>query len=275
MMPASVTARPLFGHLSNIASAITAATRIFLFLDYDGTLAPIVEDPGQVSLSAETGKQLIALSRNAKFLVAIISGRSLSDVRQRVGLDGLIYGGNHGLEIQGPGLSFVEPTAAARTQALQRISHDLEIRLRHLPGVRFENKGLTASAHYRSVRDADRQEMRRIVGETVASAGDCFHITRGLDVLEIRPRVDWNKGTAARWILASSGSPDALPVCVGDDATDEDAFAALKAGITVRIGRAAATAAQYELEDQEAVGVFLAWLVELHRKTATWPECLQ
>jgi trehalose 6-phosphate phosphatase len=261
-------ALPLFDHLSDIASIVRIADRVFLFLDFDGTLAPIVEDPGAAAMSPRTREQLINLTQKTKFTVAVISGRSLSDLQRRVGLAGVTYGGNHGLEISGPGLSFIEPVAAGRTRALQRLSGSLEIRLRPIPGIVVENKGLTASVHYRRAREEDLAGVRRMVAdgmvaEAIASGKDYFQVVQGLEVLEIRPRVAWDKGTAAQWILRSSGSPDALPVCIGDDATDEDAFSALAAGITVRVGRTDETSAHYQLEYQEAVPEFLAWLAEL------------
>lgn len=263
MKAAAETARSLFDHLSDVASLVSAASRVFLFLDFDGTLAPIVEEPEAASMSAYTREQIVDLAQRERFRVAIVSGRALPDLRERVGLTGLIYAGNHGFEIYGPGMGFVEPAARKRVRALESLARVLEIRLRHTAGARVENKGLTASVHFRKAREGDRADIRRIVAKAVASGGDLFHVTEGLEVLEIRPRVKWNKGTAARWILASCASPDALPVYMGDDATDEDAFAALAAGITVRIGRTAETVAHYALEDQEGAGDFLAWLAEL------------
>jgi trehalose 6-phosphate phosphatase len=150
-----------------------------------------------------------------------------------------------------------------RIPALRSLCGVIENRLRHIAGALVENKGLTASIHYRKVGEADREDIFRIVRETVASTGHLFRITQGLEVLEIRPRVNWNKGYAARWIMESSGCPGALPIYLGDDSTDEDAFSALSFGITVRIGRAAETAAQYQLEYQEEAEEFLAWLAEL------------
>lgn len=256
-------ARSLFDHLSDVAQALSAAGQVFLFLDFDGTLAPIVDEPAAASMSPKTKEQLISLAQRPRFLVAVISGRALSDLQPRVGLPELFYAGNHGLEIAGPGLRFVQPDARERVPALQELSRSLETRLRDIAGARVDNKGLTVTVHYRQARDQDREEIRRIVQEAVASTGDLFRVSEGLKALEIRPRVNWNKGAAAQWILESSGRGDALPVYLGDHATDEDAFSALAAGITVRIGPTAETSAQYQLEYQEAVGEFLAWLAEL------------
>jgi trehalose-phosphatase len=267
----TATARSLFDHLSDVAPVLRAARRVFLFLDFDGTLAPIVEDPQAALMPAETRQQLINLADSPRFLVGIISGRALSDLQRRVGLEGVFYAGNYGLEIAGPGLSFVEPEALQRVPELQNLSRSIERRLWDMAGTRVDNKGLTATVHYRKAPIADREDIRRIVRESIASTGDLFRISEGLEAFEIRPRLNWNKGAAAQWILASSGSPDALPVYLGDHATDEDAFSALAAGITVRIGRTAETSAQYQVEYQEAVREFLAWLAELDDDQSSRP----
>jgi len=265
----------LFDHLSDVASNVDAAGHVFLFLDFDGTLAPIVEEPTAAMMPPKTCELLVRLAKKGGLSVAIISGRSLADLQGRVGLEGLIYAGNHGLAICGPGLSYIEPAAARRTAELQKLSRDLEVRLRHISGAHVENNGLTASVHYRKVPKGSQVEIRRIVGQLIASRGDHFRITNGLMVFEIRPQVDWNKGSAARWILAASGKPDALPVYVGDDVTDEDAFSALPGGITVKVGRAAGTAAKYRLERQDAVPEFLRWLAELPKKVQTRADAIR
>ncbi|MDQ1468697.1 MAG: trehalose 6-phosphate synthase/phosphatase, partial [Bryobacterales bacterium] len=240
---AAATPRPLFDHLSDIGPTLSAASRIFLFLDFDGTLAPIVEVPEAASMAPEIRQLLIRLSRKWRFSVGIISGRSLADLQDRVALPGLTYAGDHGFAIHGPGLNFVEPTAAERRGLLRNVSRELENRLDHIDGVRVEQKALTASVHYRQARLGDLEQIRGIVSETVGQTGELFRVTRGLKVLEIRPRVNWNKGKAVRWILEGCGHPEALPIYVGDDVTDEDAFRALPTGVTVRIGRHAETLA--------------------------------
>jgi len=93
--------------------------------------------------------------------------------------------------------------------------------------------------------------------------GNPFHVTEGRKVLEIRPSVDWDKGMAVRWIQQASAHPNALPIYIGDDSTDEDAFLALPQGITVSVGKCRETSAQYFLERQELVPEFLLWLSEL------------
>jgi trehalose 6-phosphate phosphatase len=253
----------LFDCLADVAAALKSARHVALFLDFDGTLAPIVDNPDQAVMPTQSREHLLALAGRPQFRVSVISGRALADVERRVGLRQLIYAGNHGLEIRGPGMSFTEREALARAPRLQALGHDLKMRLRNETGTCVEDKGLTLSVHYRKAREADRDKIRRIVADGVAPVQDLFFIGKGLEVLEIRPRVDWTKGSAVRWILSSSEEAGTLPVVLGDDVTDEDTFAELEDGITVRVGGPASTAAHYRLDYQEAVNEFLAWLAAL------------
>lgn len=260
-MPASLGSKqPLLEHLPEIASALRAAPEILLFLDFDGTLSPIVENPRRADLPAGTREALVRLASNPRFLVAIISGRALADLRTRVGLKNLIYAGNHGLEIKGPGIEFIEPVAAERLKALGELSRHLRARLHNIRGVEVENKVLSASVHFRRAPSNRLPEIRQVVDDAVVFDDNPFEITEGRKVLEIRPRVGWNKGMAVRWIQKASGHPNALPLYIGDDSTDEDAFLALPKGITISVGEARETSAQYFLERQESVPEFLLWL---------------
>jgi trehalose-phosphatase len=211
---------------------------------------------------SETRSILRRLSQNGSWSVVIVSGRALSDIRERVGLADLIYAGNHGLEICGDGLRFVEPAAVQRSKILGEISCRVRQRLRHIPGVEIENKVLTASVHFRRAPRGSLDEIRKTVSGEIASSDGIFRVTQGLQVLEIRPHVDWNKGTAVRWIQERTGTAGALSLYIGDDITDEDAFRALPSGVTVRVGQAGETAARYYLEDESSVVHFLVWLAK-------------
>jgi len=266
-MPASLeSTQPLFDHLPAIASALRAAPEILLFLDFDGTLAPIVEDPSLAHMPAGTREALVRLRSDSRFTIAIISGRALSDLRVRVDLEDLIYAGNHGLEISGPGVEFIEPIAAQRLKALGELSRHLRSRLHDIPGVEVENKVLSASVHFRRAAAASFSGIRQVVEDAVVFDGNPFEITEGRKVLEIRPRVGWDKGMAVGWIQQTSGHAGALPLYIGDDSTDEDAFLALPEGITIGVGKARETAAQYFLERQELVPEFLLWLSNVGRR---------
>jgi trehalose 6-phosphate phosphatase len=255
--------QPLFDHLPHIALSIRGASHVFLSLDFDGTLAPIHPNPGAASMPVASRKALKALETCDRSSVAIISGRALPDLRERVRMDTIIYAGNHGLEITGPGIHFIEPTAALRVDALEEMARHLQVRLRHVPGVEVESKVLTASVHFRRAAPNRLDEIHKTVQDALIPVVSLFQVTQGLQVFEIRPRVNWHKGRAIGWIREALGRRDALPMYIGDDLTDEDAFRALPDGITIRVGQTSGTYAQYYVELQESVQEFLQWLAEL------------
>jgi trehalose 6-phosphate phosphatase len=191
----------------------------------------------------------------------VISGRERADLQARVGVPGLIYAGNHGLEISGPGLLFVEPTAVACRSALQALAADLGKRVAAIPGAFVEDKGLTLSVHFRQAPASAAETLRQTVHSALANASHPFQLTTGSMVFEVRPRVTWNKGTAANWVRAQQAKSESLVIYIGDDATDEDAFVALGDGITIKVGSGPSeTAAAYRVESPEDVWRFLAWL---------------
>jgi trehalose 6-phosphate phosphatase len=255
--------RSAFMHLDEIEVQLRAALAVLLCFDFDGTLAPIVDSPDLAELPAPVRRLLLQLARRENVTLAIISGRSLDDLRQRVGVADWIYAGNHGLEISGPGLTFVEPSAAACQETLHQLANNLGSRLQSVSGVLVEDKGLTVSVHYRQVAAEDGEEVRRQVHAALSSTSHPFVLNTGHMVYEIRPRVYWNKGDAIHWIAEQRGMTHSLPVYMGDDATDEDAFAALTDGITIKVGNNAETAARYHVDNQTEVQEFLAWLSRL------------
>ena len=142
--------RNLMDSLPEIVGPIDRAGKILLALDFDGTLTPIRSRPEEAVLAEPVRSLLARLAQLLRVDVMIASGRSLDDVRSRVGLPQLIYSGNHGLEIQGHGLEFVEPRARAAAGPLRELVRRAERLLANVPGVLLEPKGLTASVHYRT-----------------------------------------------------------------------------------------------------------------------------
>ncbi len=252
---------PLYDHLEEVAARVGAATQILLFLDYDGTLTPIVDDPRRATLDPATRELVAALSRGEGLRVAVISGRALADVRRRVGLPNVVYAGNHGLEIEGPGLRFVEVTAQAGQDELQGLCRRVSRRLAGIPGAYVEYKGLTATVHFRRTPGGEAGRVSKAVWEAVRGDNAPFVLAKGSKSIEIRPVSDWNKGAAARWIRSKLGADHALCIYLGDDRTDEDAFAALEGEITVRVGSPAGTLARYHVKGPEEAADFLRWLV--------------
>lgn len=253
----------LFAHLEELEPQLLAAPALLLCSDFEGTLTPILEEPETVKLPLPIRQVLQQLGQRDNVSVALISGRSLEDLRQRVGVPSWIYVGNHGLEISGPELLFVEPAAVACRDTLRELANSLNSRLQLIAGALVEDKGLTVSVHFRQVAPEEREEVRRQVHAALSSTSHPFVLTTGSMVYEIRPRVYWNKGDALHWLLENLGVPQALPIYLGDDATDEDVFVALAEGITIKVGSAGETAARYRVDSPVEVQLFLTWLAQL------------
>src|SRR5260370_13603310 len=224
--------QPLFDRLPEIAAIVEVAGDLFVFLEFDGTLAPVVSDPAMAVTPPQTLRALKNLAAIEKVSLAIIRGRALQDLKARVGMPNLIYAGNHGLEISGPGVYFIQPDAGKRVQALSELLRDLQSRLQNIPGVQVENKVLTASVHYRRAPADKLREIHQVTNLAVTGSGGLFQMTPGLQVYEIRPRVSRPTGQAAGWIKEALSKRGALSGYVGDDATDQDAFLPFPYGIT-------------------------------------------
>jgi trehalose-phosphatase len=267
----------LFQYWDKIDKRVRKATQTLLFLDYDGTLTPIVTSPEMAVLSPRVREILRHISRHRLFKLAIISGRSLSDVRTLVGLEDIAYVGNHGLEIQCP-LRYCEEPSLATTTFIHPIAKEIEPVLKKLElilreklagsdGVLIENKGHTLSVHYRLAGETAANRTRKILLEAIegAEARDRLRVTEGRKVFEARPSVDWNKGKAIEWLLRMCGTPESLPIFAGDDATDEDGFRVLQkvGGISIFVGEdKASSTADYYLDSPWQLHHWLEKLLE-------------
>ncbi len=235
---------------------------ISLFLDFDGTLVPISGNPAEPRLDPETAATLNLLSSLDYLVTTIISGRAIEDLYTRVRLERVIYAGNHGLEIFGRRLSFIEPLASSRRELLERLCREIAAEIQPYPGSLVECKGLTTSVHYRMAAEQDWPAIQQIVYAVTARHGDLFRVNPGRKVFNIMPRTNWHKGAAVHWINSHLATKNILTVYLGDDATDEDAFSILPDGITVKIGPVMATCARYRLPGPADVHEFLRWLAE-------------
>ncbi len=211
--------------------------KIFLLLDYDGTLTPIVQRPDLAVLSAERKTILRRLAERSNLKVAIISGRRLSNVKKLVGIRNVIYAGNHGFEIAACAKRWAHPAAIQLAPELKQIKRALRNALR-LRGAVIEDKGLTLSVHYRLLPKKALPEFKKLFARALKPWAKAVKITRGKKVFEVRPPVDWDKGKAVKWLIKSLRLLKYRPVYLGDDQTDEAAFRVLrKKGLTVRVGR--------------------------------------
>jgi trehalose 6-phosphate phosphatase len=241
---------------------LTTERQPAVFYDFDGTLSEIVEDPDSARLVDGAADALTSLS--AACPVAILSGRDLADVRERIGLPGLWYAGSHGFELTGPdGTHHQNPDAAASIPVLAGAAADLADQLGHIPGVMVEHKRFGVAVHY---RNAARDRVGEVAA-AVRTAGQrtALRVTTGREVIELRPNIDWDKGKTLRWVLDhirdNDGAAPLLPIYLGDDITDEDAFDAVDDdGIAILVRHSddgdRATAARYALDDPDRVREF-------------------
>lgn len=242
-----------------LAARIGAAREVLLCLDFDGTLAPITEAPNDARPLPAVEDPLRALAEREDLTLAIVSGRALADVRERVGLPGVAYAGNHGLELAFDGERVVHPDARAARDAVQDLCAALERDLGDVPGCVVENKTLTATVHYRQVPPDRVERVRERVARAV-DRRDALRRSTGKAIVEVRPAVDWGKGDAVAY-LADELADDPFAAYVGDDATDESAFRAVEPdGVGVHVGPPGTeTAATCRLPDPAAVADFLGW----------------
>ncbi len=237
-----------------------------LFLDFDGTLSPLVARPDLAVLPAAAREVLGRLAQ--RFPVVIVSGRGREDVAGRVGLPDLVYAGSHGFDIAGPGqlrLEVGEGVPERIERAAGRLRHELE----DVAGVIVEPKRFSVSVHFRLADAADVPRIERAVDAALA-AEPGLRKAHGKMLFELRPDLDWDKGRALLWLLGELGleGPDVLPFYLGDDLTDEDAFRALRGrGVGILVGDVGVaaeepreTAAAYQLRDPAEV---VAWLERL------------
>jgi HAD superfamily hydrolase (TIGR01484 family) len=278
-----------------IASRL-AGRPLALFLDYDGTLSPIAPRPELATLPEETRRLLRRLAR--RWPVAILSGRAREDVTALVGLPELVYAGSHGFDIEGPapgrgGAGLRHEVGGRDTPArIESLAKRLRRDLAGIPGVLVELKRFAVAVHYRLVSPEDLPRVeaavdRALAENNAASAGgagggsdadgadgadgasdaDGAEAAAGrlrkiysLKVFELRPDVDWDKGKALLWLWDALGlGPGVVALCLGDDVTDEDAFAAIEGrGIGILVAaEARPTAAHYLLHDPGEARQFL------------------
>ncbi|MFZ6017326.1 MAG: trehalose-phosphatase [Nitrospirota bacterium] len=234
----------------NIFSRIESSRKIALFLDYDGTLVPIQEDPGQCFLSDKMKKQLRLLAKNENRYLTILSGRSLADIKKMAGIRKIYYGGNHGLDISGPDIRYTHPKALLAKPIINHVKDKLKKEIENIKGAWLEDKRFTLSLHFRTVKKENIQAVKKVFYKTVAEFlnEELLVIIKGKKVLELIPNALWDKGRAVCLILQKL-KKDCLPVYIGDDQTDETAFKALhKKGITIRVGKSKKTFADYYLK---------------------------
>ncbi|CAH9103984.1 unnamed protein product [Cuscuta epithymum] len=252
--------------------------QIVMFLDYDGTLSPIVEDPDKAFMTDQMRK---AVSDVAKHLpTAIVTGRCISKVFEFVQLSELYYAGSHGMDIKGPekgrhaykkaNNSLLYQPANEYLPMIDEVHNALLEKTKSIDGAKVENNKFCLSVHYRCVEEKKWINVVEQV-KSVLIKFPKLRMCQGRKVLEIRPSIEWNKGNALEFLLGSLGygnSDNVFPVYIGDDRTDEDAFKVLqnrRRGLGIIVSKTPTESnASYSLEDPLQVMQFLRLMVEIY-----------
>ncbi|KAI9913486.1 hypothetical protein PsorP6_005387 [Peronosclerospora sorghi] len=265
--------------------------RLVVFLDYDGTLTPIVNDPA-LALLSPTMKETLEKLRQ-KFITGVITGRSLHKIQKFVSIPQLYYAGSHGFDIKGPdGTSIKNQVAAQFLTDLHGVRDKLGQQIKDIKGAEVEDNIFSVSLHYRNVDPAflpriadlahDVRDQHPLTGaKSLTDSWNAllYRLNEGKMVYEFKPKIDWNKGKALLWLLKALGldeHDDVYTIYIGDDTTDEDAFQLFQAqcnrkgvGIVVT-EESVSTDASFTLRDTNEVCEFLNRLIACgeHDKSA-------
>nr|CAB3458664.1 unnamed protein product [Digitaria exilis] len=265
-----------------VALGAAKGKQIVMFLDYDGTLSPIVEDPDRAVMSEEMRDAVRRLAEH--FPTAIVSGRCRDKVFNFVKLTELYYAGSHGMDIEGPAKQQSKHVKANAEEAvvqyqagseflpiIEEVYHTLTAKMESIPGAMVENNKYCLSVHFRCVQEEEWNDVEEEVRSVLKEYPD-LKLTHGRKVLEIRPSIKWDKGKALEFLLQSlgyAGRSDVFPIYIGDDRTDEDAFKVLRSigqGIGILVTKfPKETAASYSLRDPAEVKEFLCKMAKANK----------
>lgn len=249
-------------HWDEIAERLRHFTGAFLALDFDGVLAPIAARPELAQMPTENRALLEQLAKTPGLCVAVVSGRSLADVRQRVHLDSLLYAGNHGAEIMMNGVSENHIRLIDYRSALTDVFAELSTWRLRFPGLWIEDKGFGIGVHYREVPTEKLPPLIAEFAEWTKKLPEELKIVKAKMMYEVRSQEEWNKGSAVLRIWEAV-APASLPFCLGDDHTDEDGFIALSGkGVNIFVGNTKDSHAEYFLESTDDVTRFLQRLLQ-------------
>ncbi|MBA2322764.1 MAG: trehalose-phosphatase [Pseudonocardiales bacterium] len=239
--------------------AALGVRRPAVFLDYDGVLTPIVERPEDARMSEPMRQTVRELAERCP--VCVVSGRDRAVVQELMGLDDLVVAGSHGFDIWHPERGTLAHDAASGYEDLiTGVTERLCVGVGQLEGVQVEPKRASVAVHYRRAAAVARERVGKLVERLLAERPDELKLTPGKMVYELQPKLDWHKGAAVRYLLdvLELTGEDVVPLYLGDDVTDEDAFRALRGVVIgVYVGRAEEldreTAADFAVDDVDQV----------------------
>ena len=256
----------LFENISEIKTQIEKRGGAFLMFDFDGVLSAIAPTPDEAFIS-DKNKALVKACAE-RFPVAVITGRELSEIKNKMKIEGLLYIASHGLEWEEGGEYHSKSIPKETIEAINFAKEKIRPLLSRYPGMIFEDKSFMFAVHYRIIKPeligAFVKEVTSILGPIIEK--NSLRLDHNLMTFELRPEIYWNKGDSALFTsdyFRKKTKKNFIPIYIGDSVTDEDAFRALKDGITIRVRSKEGSAAKYFFKSQKEVGKFLGWLVKI------------
>lgn len=249
-----------------IAERVRGAGVVALFLDFDGTIAEIEEAPALARIDRGIARLIARFATMPRVRCAVVSGRSLADLRGLVPARGVDLVGSHGLEIAAEGYRFTHADSRGAADAVPDTVADLREALADHPDVFLERKEFSVACHYRSAPRPSVPDVQRIIRRVARQDREQWRVLEGKEVLEILPRTDWTKGSAvtslmSRYALDAASAGGLLPIYFGDDHTDQPAFDAVRqAGISIAVGPREELRADYRLDGVAAVRALLEFV---------------
>lgn len=252
----------VWNYSKSIEDSIKKAAKMALFLDFDGTLSPLKPIPQQSKLPKQTKSILKKLASMKNLHLAIVSGRALSDVKARVGIEGIIYSGNHGMEWEYKGRCFTPDIPLETIKVLKTIKHEMEEVSQNYKGSLVENKTYSVAFHYRRVIRGKKLELENVLHNRFSKYLQKHRVSLIMDkdAYDIKANTGWTKGEVVNGFKKLSLYDMGKIIYIGDSKTDEDSFVKLASGITIKVGSPKGSHAKYFLRDEQDVQKFLRWL---------------
>ncbi|MBU1031809.1 trehalose-phosphatase [Patescibacteria group bacterium] len=248
----------LWQNLDKITPLLKKDCPKVLLLDFDGTLVPIAKSPQKANLSQENRSLLQKLSQKPNFYLAIISGRKLSDIKEKIRLPNIIYSGNHGLKWEIFNKIDSYPIPNKTLSIVKAIRKQLDGIADKSRGVFIEDKGPVLSFHYRLVDKQQisviKSQFKRVIKPYVENG--LISILTGKMVFDIYPKVNWDKGYFAKFVInkiRTRTKTAPVVIFIGDDTTDESIFKTLKNKITIAVGKKRQSKAKYYVNNTNEV----------------------
>ena len=248
----------VFKDLSDIKRRLNKSN-FALLLDFDLTLSPLAKNPTKAILPEDTR---ILIKKLSKYIhIAVITGRTINDIKKRIKLNNITYVGNHGLEYEVGGVVRSTRLSTGSQKGLKNIKKKFLDIKRKYSGVFVEDKKLTLALHYRLLLPQDKSAFVANIKKIQTEIKNCgLRKILYKKTLEVRTKAKENKGTASLFILKEFNNPKQV-IYIGDGKTDEDAFHVLPQDITIRVGKSKHSFAKYYVRNTKEVKKFLVWLL--------------